>query len=850
MSNWFRRVWHLVNRSRRERELVREMNEHRASMREPSKFGDTYRLLEQSRDAWGWNWLDDAMQDLSVGVRSLMRVPSFTVTAVLILSFGIGLNLTFYQFIRAALLQPPAIKSVESWARFIDAHPEGSRSTVPYPLVEFVKSNNGVLAAVIVEQQAAVAWGQDASQQITATFVSPNWFDELGYGPLHGRMLSEAMDANSDIPAVVLSYTFWKNQLGADAGVVGSTAYLERKPVMIVGVAPANLPGMDFNVADAFIAITAREYFYPDSDALRAWKGDGGVDMYGRFREGVSAGAAREGLRATMQEISRAHPEIGAGHWLEPMLATRRFMRNDERTGILIVMSLIASLTALVLVVAAANLGNLVMSRATGRVRELGVRMALGARRTRIIRQLVIESVPLIALGVVGSLAFAAIAAQLISTQTSLPEYIDFSPDWGTVVAAIGLGSLALIVTGLIPACKVAQQHLIDAIKDGGHQVSQSLDRALMRRVLVAAQVAGSCVLLVVAGMMVRSVQRVVSGDLGFDYARAAVLEMPLSRHGATADIARPYWYAVKARALANPEVEQAAIVTAPPMGGRVFETGYNDTPGLRTMVQSVDPEYFDTMKIPILAGRVFRPDEAGTAVVSRRLAVEMYGTVDVLGRGFPKSKASHTIVGIAGDAHAIKVNATDVAELYLPLKLADFSEVFMVARARTNVDLLPSILREAGSMDSRVIPVAHVMREDFDSETRGPRIAGAITLVIGLMTLALASFGIFGVVSYGVALRTKEIGIRLALGARQPALLRVLVRNVLAPVAVGVILGLGAAAAVGAALRGEPFFLEHVDPIAFAGALIVLAISGTIAAVWPAVAVLRGNPIDALRYS
>jgi macrolide transport system ATP-binding/permease protein len=357
--------------------------------------------------------------------------------------------------------------------------------------------------------------------------------------------------------------------------------------------------------------------------------------------------------------------------------------------------------------------------------------------------------------------------------------------------------------------------------------------------VLVAAQVAGSCVLLVVAGMMVRSVQRVVSGDLGFDYARAAVLEMPLSRHGATADIARPYWYAVKARALANPEVEQAAIVTAPPMGGRVFETGYNDTPGLRTMVQSVDPEYFDTMKIPILAGRVFR-----------RLAVEMYGTVDVLGRGFPKSKASHTIVGIAGDAHAIKVNATDVAELYLPLMLADFSEVFMVARARTNVDLLPSILREAGSMDSRVIPVAHVMREDFDSETRGPRIAGAITLVIGLMTLALASFGIFGVVSYGVALRTKEIGIRLALGARQPALLRVLVRNVLAPVAVGVILGLGAAAAVGAALRGEPFFLEHVDPIAFAGALIVLAISGTIAAVWPAVAVLRGNPIDALRYS
>jgi predicted permease len=476
--------------------------------------------------------------------------------------------------------------------------------------------------------------------------------------------------------------------------------------------------------------------------------------------------------------------------------------------------------------------------------------MALGARRTRIIRQLMIESIPLVAIGVAGSVAFAAAAAQVIATQASLPRYIELGPDWRTTVMAIGLGGIALVVTGLIPAWKVAQQHLIEAIKDGGQHVSQSLDRALLRRVMVAVQIAGSCVLLVVAGMMVRSVQRVVTGSVGFDYEQAAVLAMPLARHGFTDEAARSYWYLVKSRVLANPAVEQAAIVTAPPLGGRVFQTGYDDTPELRTFVQSVDPEYFATMRIPLVSGRLFGPNEAGTAVVSRRLALEMYGTLDVLGQGFPKSKARYTIVGIAADAHAIKVNATDATELYVPLEPRDFNEVFLVARARWDADTLPDVLREAASVDSRVIPVAHLMREDFDSEMVGPRLAGALTSAIGLVTLALACLGVFGVVSYGVALRTKEIGIRIALGARRPALIRALVRHVLSPVAIGVLLGLVIAAAIGGVLSAEPFYLQNLDPLAFAGALVVLLLAGAAAALWPAMKVLRSNPMDALRHS
>ena len=375
-----------------------------------------------------------------------------------------------------------------------------------------------------------------------------------------------------------------------------------------MGIAPKEMPGLDFDVPDVFIPIAQREYFYPHSAFLRAWNTET-VAMYGRFRPGLSPAAVREGLRSTMQAIARERREIKPDQWLEPVMATDNFMRASERREILAVASLIAALTSLVLIVVAANLGNLVMSRAMGRVRELGVRMALGARRSRIVRQLVVESVPLVVLGTLGSLLFASVASTLIASVVQLPPYLDFGLDWRTLFIAVALAALALLVVGVLPAWKVAQQHLIDAIKDGGQHVSRALDRAMIRRVMVAAQVAGSCLLLIVAGMMVRSVQRLLQTDLGFDYERAAVLAIPLGRYGMTGNDAQSYWYAVKDRVNANPEVEDAAIVTAPPLGGRVFETSYDDAPRVQVLSQNVDPR--------VLRGHA-HPDCVGAGVRRR----------------------------------------------------------------------------------------------------------------------------------------------------------------------------------------------------------------------------------------
>ena len=829
------------------------MSEHRESMHDPSTFGSTYRLIEQSRDAWGWNWLDDAMQDLIVGMRALAKAPLFAITATLILTFGIGLNLTLFQLIRIGMLRPPALHDADSWVRFLRAEPHGTTSTVPYPLTQFVKEhNNGILASVVLEYQSGVAWGRDAEEQVNASFVSSNWFEEVGYGAAHGRVLADALDGSADAPVVVLSYAFWRNRLGFDPNVVGSVAYIDRKPVTIAGVAAAALPGLDFNVPDMFLPITQREYLYPQSTLLRSWS-DEAVDMYGRLAPGVSGAAAREALRATMQAASAEHAEVKNNEWLEPLLASHNFMRDSERQAVLAVISLIGALTTLVLVVAAANLGNLVMSRATGRVRELGVRMALGARRTRIVRQLVIESVPLVAMGTLGSLGFAWATATVIAALGDFPPYMDFSIRWGTVVVAVTLALLSLVVVGLLPAWKIAQQHLIDAVKDGGQNVSRALDRTLMRRVMVVLQVAGSCLLLIVAGMMIRSVQRAIASSAGFDYEHAAVLSMPLGRYGITGDAAQAYWYQVKERVLANPEVVDAAIVTVPPLGGRVSETIYDDMPRLSVMIQSVDEQYFNTMQIALIAGRVFRQNEPDAVVVSRTLALQMYGSLDVLGKPFPKSATERpegTIIGIAADAHAVKVEANNVAELYTPLNSKDFSMVFLIARARSDAERLLPVLREAASLDSRVIPEAHAMHEDFERRMQGPRIASGLSAAIGLLTLALACLGIFGVVSYGVALRTKEIGIRVALGAQQPALVRAIVRQVLTPVFVGVAIGIVLAIPAGLVLRSEPFYLENADPVAFVAALAAFGAAGAVAALWPAYQVLRSNTVDALRHS
>jgi predicted permease len=852
MTNWFRRVWYLLNRRRHERELVAEMHEHRDLMHDPAKFGDTHRFVEQSRDAWGWNWLDDATQDLKLGVRGLMRAPAFAVTAVLILTFGIGLNLTLYQMANVGLLRPPDIKSPETLARFKRRSPGTRISGVSYPLAQLVASGNTVLSAVLLEENSAVAWGREL-WSVTASFVSPNWFSELGGTPAQGRLFAQGVDTATSEPVAVITHQFWRTRLGSDPNVIGSTVEVNRIPVTVIGITAREFVGTDNDQPSVYLVIDQREHVLPDSAFLRSWETET-TYLYGRLKDGVSAESARESLRALMTALREQQPDhIAEGEWLDPALGTANFRDQDEQIGIVAAMSLLGLLTTMVLVVAATNVGNLVLSRATGRSRELGVRIALGAKRSRIVRQLVIETLPLAIVGAAGGVTLAGWTAGTIAAVAGTPDNVNFAPDWRTIVVSLFLSVITLLVIGALPAWKVARQELMAAIKDGGQQVSLNLDKARLRRMMMAAQVGGSCLILVLAAMMTRTLQRVLSDDLGFEYEQSAVLEPGLGRHGFDSAAAMAYWNTVKARIEQHPETAALSLALAPPLGRRVRANTYDDAPGLDVVSNSVEPAFFEVMEIPLVLGRTFQAgdDPRTTVILSRAFAMAMYGSLDVVGRGFPRSTPEATIVGVARDAHSIKVEAVHTAELYRPLAAAEYVQAVLIARARGDAATLAPVLREAASADPRILPGVGLLRVSFERRVFATRMASGVAAGTGVLTLIIACLGIFGVVSYGATLRVKEFGIHLALGAESGSIVRLVVRNILWPVAIGMTLGVAAAGPIGVALSGgSPIQVEAADPAAYAGALVMFVVAALAAAMLPAIRVLKSDPIQSLRHS
>ncbi len=396
---------------------------------------------------------------------------------------------------------------------------------VPYVVTERIARDNTALSAVLVEASTPIIWGEEQTV-VEASFVSPNWFAELGSGPLYGRVFVPQLDGAVDAPpTAIASYQFWQTTLGANPALIGTTVRINDRPVTLIGVMPKAAPELDLDQSALWLPINQRDYYFPGSTFLRDWTSNN-TAMYGRLKDGVSPAAAREMLRATMGAISQEQPaHFDPDEWLEPAMATENFTEPAERLAFIGVASVIGLLSSMVLLVAAANLGNLVLARATGRARELGVRVALGARRSRIVRQLAIETLPLGLAGSAGGLLFAAWAANTIAALGGLPAYLNFAPDWRALGLSLALTALALAVVGALPAWKVAQQDLAAAIKDGGQQVSMRLDRARVRRLMLAAQVGGSCLILIVSAMMARSLQRMLSSDLGFEYKQSAVLQ-------------------------------------------------------------------------------------------------------------------------------------------------------------------------------------------------------------------------------------------------------------------------------------------------------------------------------------
>jgi putative ABC transport system permease protein len=729
-----------------------------------------------------------------------------------------------------------------------------SSNGVPYPMARFVEAHSALLSAVLLRHRIEVVLSDQSAERVTAAFVTTNWFDELGGGPAMGRLFGRIDDAPGAAPAVVVSYRFWQRRLAGRPDVAGSTIRLNDQPAVVIGVAREDFPDVGLALPSVWMPVSQVAYFVPGSRVGKGW--DSAAEMFARVKAGVSADALRANTRSLLAGLhAQDSAHVKEGEWLEPAPGTARFLSTREAQQTWVVVAAVAVLGALVLMIACLNLGNLALARAISRVREMSIRVALGAGRGRVVRHMLTESAVVAALGSTGGLMCGVAAARMLAQLAGSAVHLDVTPDWRLGLVILGVALFAVCVVGLIPAWKIGRSDLAQATQDGGERVAQGLHAAKLRYVLLTAQMAASCVLMVFTAQLARSLQRALEPDPGFDYANVAVLDPSLNAHGVEPAAAHAYWETVRQSVEAQPEAMDVAIASYAPLNGDgASNTRYRSTPGLRIANVAVEPAFFSVMRIPIVAGRVFGSDDdpLKTTIVSRRVAIEMYGTLDVVGRLFPKDEPRLAIVGVAGDAHFVNLRAPDAAERYVPLG-RDRARASLLVRARTDPARLLAPLRQASrSADARVLPDVRLMRDDYVDLVRLPRLLSSMAGGISAIALGLVCLGIFGVVSHGARLRTKEVGIRLALGAPRGAVVGTLLRRTAWSAAAGLAGGLGIAGALAmtGTLGGAPFYLETRDPMTYVAAAAIVLLAGGAAAILPALKMLRADPLRALRES
>ncbi|HEY6552039.1 MAG TPA: ABC transporter permease, partial [Vicinamibacteria bacterium] len=621
MKQLVRRLHYLLNRRRIDDELAEEMEAHRemAAGNGGIAFGNSLRLREEARDAWGWTWIDRLGQDLRYAVRVLLGSPGFTVAAVLTLALGIGVNIAAFGFFNLMVLRPLPVRDPESLLRFQRRAPHEYAGTMPYPEMAFFREHAETLRAVLALHVSPLSLDGSA-KPLSAHFVTANLFDELGARMAVGRGLHPSRDEAADAePAVVLAHGFWQRQFGGDPLVVGTSIRLNGKPATIVGVAAPEFGGLSLEQADLWAPISQQPHFVSGSRLLTDLSADGGgVTMWGRLQPGLAPTAAEDELRSLAAELRKEHPNdiwegeslpSEAGGYAKSLVAGNRRGTGAPPTGELYpAFATVGALVLLILIVACGNLGSLLLARGVTREREIAIRTAVGAGRGRLIRQLFTESLLLALLGSAAGVLLGHAVLRSLMTLGETPAWLDPTPDWRVVAFSLSIAIVAAILFGLAPALQIARQR---------HRST------LIRQFLIGGQVAGSCVLLIVAGLLVRAAHRAVSNHPGFEYRQVVSIDPGLSRHGLTPAAARAYLDTLEARLRGVPGVESVALASTPPLGRKTVVMGARvGEHSLQVHMNSVNSEFLETMRIPLLRGRNLTSGDESAVVVSQSLAL------------------------------------------------------------------------------------------------------------------------------------------------------------------------------------------------------------------------------------
>jgi putative ABC transport system permease protein len=818
------------------------------------QFGNRTVLKEIRNDMRAFVWLETLWQDLRYGVRVLRKNKGFAAVAAITLALGIGANTAIFSVVNAAVLRPLPYPHPQRlailWGNVKRARVERRGASYPDYLDWRDQTQSFETMAAFTDNKFALT-GIDTPERISGEYVSQPYFSLLGMQPALGRTFSPAEDRVPQRDAVVvLSDGAWKHRFGGDPNIVGRTIQLDGHPYTVIGIAPPGFSGLT-DQAELWVP-----FVMSGSAEDLGERGTRGFEVLARLRGGVSFARAQADMDALSLRLARAYPGTNEARGVEISPLEREIL-GDMRQPLLILLAAVG----FVLLIACTNVANLLLARSEARQREIAMRIALGASRRRVLRQLLAESAVLVTLGCLAGLILAHFCARALmaASPVTFPSYVHPSLDPAVTLFTVLICCSVGLVLGLAPATHVRTAGVHDALKQSSGRSAGSDGGRRFRNALVVAEIAFSMLLLIGAGLLIRSLDRLATLDPGYDPSHLLTLRVTLPSLLPAGELLR--------RVSQLPSVQAASISTDVPLGGdsAVFYTAegqpaMNAQTMPRAYFHRVSPDFFKTLRTPFIVGRAFTEDEvhhnADVVIVTESLVKRFWSGRHPIGKRIKVGRLNSprpwlTIVGVVHDLKYRRWPHNPTADPDLFQVFDERSRDFSVL-VRTSLDPSAMALAVRNTLrqiePSILIYDSATMEEFIAHETAGPRFTGWLMAIFAGIALTLAVIGIYGVVSYSVSRRTREIGVRIALGANRPQVLRMVVGSGMGLVLIGLLLGTGAALALTRLIGTLLYGVTPSDPLTYGAAALTLAIAALMACLMPALRAARIDPAVTLR--
>ena len=853
------------------------------------EMGGVQQVIQGVRDVRAGVWLERFALDIRYGVRTLAKNPAFTLVAMGTLALGIGANTAMFSLLDQVVLQLLPVRHPEQLVivRETGNHYGNSygANTMSWPMFEDLRDNNQVFAGMFCRFPATVTIGYgDRTAQIGAELVSGSYFPILGVGAALGRTIAPDDDAVPDSrPVVVLSNSFWRSYFNGDDAVVGRIIAINSHAMTVIGVAQPGFSGVELGApAQIFVPIMMKTEMTPHSDGLKdrrrrlSW-----VTAYGRLKPGISSQHAQASLQPLMHgilEMEAEQPEFTRSATVadrQVLLRNRVELlpgsENDLREYMRRPLWLLVALTGAVLLLACANLANLLLARATARERELAVRLAIGAGRARIARQLLLESLLLAGAGAILGLALAFLADRILlriylPAETAAEFVVSPIPDGRVLAFTLGVMLLTSLVFGVLPAVRGSRTEITLYLKDRSGAVSAC--GISLRRLLVGIQIALSLLLLFGAGLFVSTLRNLENLGPGFPTDRLLAFTLNPSLNGYSDQQTKSFYERLNVNLQSMPGVASVGFSTMPILAGYAWQNAIlgKDFEGApieeQPVLSEVGPGYFATLGIPVVAGRAFTVQDDGPgkykyAVVNETFARQYFPGRNPIGQRFglvddmEPASPDIEVIGVIPDRKYRDLRETPPAQAYFPYFQGPHFR-FMNIYLRTQADprQIEDELRARMRQFDPHVPVVELqsMTEQIGFSLRTERLVASLSAVFGGLATLIAVIGLYGVMAYAVTRRTREIGIRMALGAKRSDVIGMVMREVLLLIGAGLVAGISLALGLANLIRSQLFELNPRDPFTLIGSAIVLTLAAGLAGFLPALRASGVDPTTALR--